>query len=105
MSDEEDYEELKKVLENDPEFIKELVKMRNHQHESHIKENIYVPPNLLSKQETLQALSEVYITIGSIKNPLSRGDRLFFDLKSIIGKALDDIQILIDNVYNDDEVN
>lgn len=105
MSDAEDYEELKKIVENDPEFIKELVKMRNQQHESHVKENIYVPPGLLSKQETMQALSKVYTAIGSIGNPLSRGDRLFYDLKSIIDKALDDIQILKDDVYNDDEFN
>lgn len=105
MNDEKDYEELKKKLENDPEFIKELEKMRNNHKESHFKENIYVPPGLLSKKETMNALSEVYSAIDSIRNPLSRGDRIFYDLKSIIDKALDDIQILIDDVYNDDEAN
>ncbi len=73
--------------------------------EEYVKNNVYVPPNVLSRTETLQELSRIYDELSKIKNThtLSRGDRIYYDVNGIIQKAQDKLQIEIDNVYNKDD--
>ena len=87
-----------KELEKDISFIKGI---RDKAHEAYVSDNTYVPPGLLSKEEILEVLSNILRTIGGIKNELSRGDRMYYDLGIILSKAEGSIYDLIDEVECD----
>lgn len=70
----------------------------------YVEENKYVPPGLLSREETMEILSDIYHQLATISKQcrLSRGDRIYYDVRGILGSCMDEIQKLNDDIYNDE---
>ena len=67
----------------------------------YIEENTYVAPGKFTKKETLDKLTDIMVAIKAIDPKLSRGDRIFFDVKSILKQCFDQIDALRDRIYFD----